>query len=839
MALITDPDFLSQGTVDPATAVTFGTPTGNEVAISGTGLPAINAGDYFEIRSAGSPENVGLYIETGGTPTTLAITATKVAGANNGAPIADGSAAPASFLHTNASAADEKSVYFDYFNREIWLLKQGSLDNDGATLQAIYSFSKEEWKNDEELIYHPFPFVAITPEQFELSEGWVFHTGTDAGGVGAGDTAQDIETRKLVRTGGWREIAANGTLNQEHVGVITLGQFEDNANDLAYFQQGNDPTDTTAALDFTFNGPVNEAIRSYYYITTNPSDGFSISAQTITRTSGSWITDGYRVGGQITIVTSDTAANADATNTFLITDVQALSLTVASGLSGTGADATFTSAVNNRNVLNVFLRVRDGDTNGKTFAQQALSDIGVTEVDNKVFRFPISNVTDLNILETDANIAAPVGLDSGTGDYDDIVIKYFDGAFTRDVDDTTGSNPRSFGIVIEVGVHTGIEATTSGSVLTSLDGGINDRGATYFNGGTLTIHEGTDNSRVNGTYNIVSHTDTTVTVSETFTGDATGDVSFTVQREDDVDVRSKATTKEIYEKVQYLLRQDANINTHNTAAVNGSTADALLRFVGTELESGQALPTNPNGGGSGVIVEGLLDHSGSTSNDFTFFDNGGASRTFPFVASGTISFNNNLFNDADAKFWMFFTYTKRTTSTYSVTGAGVASTYAMTLTGSADLPVLVDNQYIRLSGFTDAANNGLYRVDDSAPTTSAIDLIKVDGTVPVDEGPTASVNVDEEPIDSPSAIIVNDNDGNPITGTIPAAVNGVSTRAFTFDYDNNAQGERTAGQGDAAVTIRAIGFETAAFVETSGTIGQTGNAFSLVAALERNYSNAA
>lgn len=836
MALITDPDFLSQGAVTNATGVTFGTPTGSVVTISGTGLPGLAAGDYFEVRGANQPENNGLYVETGGTPTTSSITATKVAGDNGATPVLDSTSSATTFLHDDDSAGEEKSVYFDVYNREIWLLKQGSLSADGATLQSIYSFAKEEWKNDAELIFHPFPFIAITPEQFELQDGWVFHTGTDAAGIGAGDTVQDTETRKLVRTGGWREIAADNTLNQEYVGVITLGNFEDNTNDLAYFQQGNDPTDTTAAQDFTFNGPVNEAVRSYYYVTTDPADGFSISGQTITRSTGSWITDGYLVGGQITIVTSDTAANADATNTFLITDVQASTLTVASGLAGSGADATFTSAVNNRNVLNVFLRsdylFQGGDTTGKTYAQQALSDIGVSEVDNKVFRFPLSNVLDLSITETDANIGANAALDSGSGDYGDIVVKYFDGAFTRDVDDPSGSNPRSFGIVIEVGVHTGIEATFSGSVMTTLDGGVNDRGTNYFDGGKLFVHEGTNK----GTYNVVSHTDTTVTVAETFTTDATGNVSFTVQREDDVDVRTKATTAEIYEAIQYRLRQDANINTHNTAAVVGATADALLRFVGTELEAGQALPTNPNGGGSGVIIEGLLDHAGSSSNDYTFFDNGGTARTFPFVASGTISFNNNLFNDADAKFWMFFTYTKRTTGSYSVTSA---SGQTATITGSANLPVVVDNQYIRISGFSNEANNGLYRVNDAAPTTSAIVVYKADGTTLTNEGPTASVNIDEDPIDSPEAIIVNDNDGNPITGTIPAAVNGVSTRSFTFDYDNNAQGERTAGQGDAAVTIRAIGFSTAAFVETSGTIGQTGNAFSLVAALERNYSNAA
>lgn len=86
---------------------------------------------------------------------------------------------------------------------------------------------------------------------------------------------------------------------------------------------------------------------------------------------------------------------------------------------------------------------------------------------------------------------------------------------------------------------------------------------------------------------------------------------------------------------------------------------------------------------------------------------------------------------------------------------------------------------------------------------------------------------------SASAVIVQDNNGNPITGS---AYNLDST-SFTFDYDGNVQGSRTA-QTDAAVTIVAIGLNTGQYVSTVGTIARTNaNAFSLVAALERNYRN--
>jgi len=152
----------------------------------------------------------------------------------------------------------------------------------------------------------------------------------------------------------------------------------------------------------------------------------------------------------------------------------------------------------------------------------------------------------------------------------------------------------------------------------------------------------------------------------------------------------------------------------------------------------------------------------------------------------------------------------------------------------------VPNQYINVGGFSaDSRLNGIYRVVSvTDQTTGGFVAYKValpDGVALTAETAGAgAVFFDENPIDSPDALIVNNNSGTPITGNISGAANF----AFDFDYDNNAQGERVAGQGNAAITIRAIGFNSAQFVETSGTITRaTGQSFTLVSALERNYLN--
>lgn len=83
------------------------------------------------------------------------------------------------------------------------------------------------------------------------------------------------------------------------------------------------------------------------------------------------------------------------------------------------------------------------------------------------------------------------------------------------------------------------------------------------------------------------------------------------------------------------------------------------------------------------------------------------------------------------------------------------------------------------------------------------------------------------------AIIVNDNSGNPITGLIA----GRSSISFTFGYDTNTQGSRTAGT-DANVTVVAIGADGAQYVVTTGTVTRSlTNNFSLNAGTERNYSD--
>ena len=196
------------------------------------------------------------------------------------------------------------------------------------------------------------------------------------------------------------------------------------------------------------------------------------------------------------------------------------------------------------------------------------------------------------------------------------------------------------------------------------------------------------------------------------------------------DASGTATSQEIYEKIQYQLRQNADIDA-GAGSVIGATADALLQFVGETLV-----------GSTGVAIDGL---NANFLNKVELYDKNGIQRLYPFVAAGTINFGANA-GSGDFEFAMYFN-----------------------------------------SGFG-----------------------------------------------SDSAIVVNDKDGVPIQGTYAG-----SPISFTFAYDTNTQGGRTAGT-DAAVKLVGLGTVGGQYVSVDATITRTaGQSVLLAPAQERNYSNPA
>ena len=363
--------------------------------------------------------------------------------------------------------ADGSEVTIDTAGKTITVNETGDVSSDGVTLKALYSFLKEQWKNDpntKNLAAFPFPMTPITDESFEFIDGW--------------DFAND-SSRYLIRTAGWTVRNLSGAATQIWSGIIGLGNVE--ADDQPYFYQGVGNTIT----DFQLPGQVNQAVQVYEDL------------------------------------------NGDGTPDY---DYR----------------ADFTMYVREQ---------------GQVFGQSSIADIGVSEMANIAYRFPLSTANDLKINTIDTDIdSSGSGFPADTAPYSGMTITYY--ATPQTISGLAGGD-KQFGVIIDA------------------------------NGRPL---------------------------------------------------------QEVYNWMQYALRQIDDINDTTPPNVYGKIADAPLYYVGDTLYTEQV--TNPAGGGSGVFISNF---AAADQNSVIFPDNSGNNTSYPYVASLTINFNPNLVNDGAAEYWVYYT----------------------------------------------------------------------------------------------------------------------------------------------------------------------------------------
>lgn len=104
-------------------------------------------------------------------------------------------------------------------------------------------------------------------------------------------------------------------------------------------------------------------------------------------------------------------------------------------------------------------------------------------------------------------------------------------------------------------------------------------------------------------------------------------------------LHSGASRFEIYTKMQYLLRQNSDINGGGGSAgvVNGKTADLICWFVGPTLYS-----------------KAFFTPEAADLNDVVFVDDNGVERVFPYASAGVMTFNAPLTLGATGSYTMFY-----------------------------------------------------------------------------------------------------------------------------------------------------------------------------------------
>ncbi len=164
---------------------------------------------------------------------------------------------------TNETPGVGDEVFIDTTTKKIQLRVTGNLQIHGVTLKCLYSFLKEEWKDNANLIQFPFPMTPITDEQFEFYNGWNLDNANTTG-------SESQTSAQLVRTGGWAVkkydpvTDTNGVDLERWASVITLGTLGDptTSTDQVYYQQIDSLT-TDNTTNFVLTGPVNQAVQFY------------------------------------------------------------------------------------------------------------------------------------------------------------------------------------------------------------------------------------------------------------------------------------------------------------------------------------------------------------------------------------------------------------------------------------------------------------------------------------------------------------------------------------------------------------------------------------------------
>lgn len=182
--------------------------------------------------------------------------------AYTGAFISDPDELSATVKLTSETRAPNSEVFIDTVAKEISLVIDAAnvLTEDGVTLKALYSFLKDRWLADSDLIKFPFPMTPITDEQFEFYNGWNLNKSTTSGSASQ-------NTPQLIRTGGWAVKSYNTTTNvnggdkERWAGVISLGAL--GTTDQVYYQQQNFDNTSTGITNIVLTNTVNQAVQFY------------------------------------------------------------------------------------------------------------------------------------------------------------------------------------------------------------------------------------------------------------------------------------------------------------------------------------------------------------------------------------------------------------------------------------------------------------------------------------------------------------------------------------------------------------------------------------------------
>lgn len=825
---------------------------------------------------------------------------------------------------TTADGGSAAHLLIDYTNRKFALTAPlygetarggvgtlvGFANTGGVSGQALYSKFKNIWKTDPNAIRFPFPMEAITPESFEFINNWT----PDEETLDSRSSTAFI-TRKLIRDAGWAEKNAAGNIKRKYFGIITLGGLSvSGLNVSGSFPAGIatvycsqfDPGITTSVdlsasnADTTLNriifpGSAVDMYTGNRIIVQGTAASVGLGANVthndaffISYADGAESAQPQPVGAGYSFSLHTTRDDALAgINSVVLTGGTSGVVTFRNQSDGPNFIIGITEEGGQANEPFIFYATKDDDGSnvlydytdffkifyreeGKTFAEQTISQIGVSVLNYQAYRIPLQSIVDVNIdtsLYTDSQIVA-------SSDIAGIGISFF-------------QDPQT---------------VTVGGAST-----------------TYNVYVNANQQPLKAVYAKMQYL-----LRNADAADTSPKVNATPASGINTSINSLSA-------IGFGTDPGAN-NEFGNDFRYGKIEEPVVEFVGVDLLAKQREDVfSETGGGTnhGVYIANV---NPDDLNSIAYFDNFGNKVTEPFVASANISFNAFLSGDGDAKFWVFYdeaddgsevpipglfrSVSKSTAGTVNTTdgidatnnqfvtgntgsnhpfvqgqkvvaigtatdvGAGFACTtvFDPTVLGATGQGIATAVYYVNAQKsagvgqtFRDITESGTNTPSSSENVTGAgvtqtfrlhntyadavyagvgINTIAltVDGTAGVVTFRQLDVNYSES-----SATIVKTSASQATQDGIPGGeifLDGLtvpSDQSFqiTYDYDSNSQRNRipgdadnTGGTFDPKFRVVAVGLQTGQFASVQATLGRAkGQSISVVGPLERVYSD--
>jgi len=729
------------------------------------------------------------------------------------------------------------------------LTPTGGTVTDGATLQAIYSFLKEEWKTAGsgfvDLIQFIFPLESITREQFEI------------GGATHGDFDwRDNDTRNLIRTGGWAKLNSAGTTKQVYAGVITLGALD--ADTQVYYQQVDSTSGTaTDPRNFVLTGPVNQAILVQ---DVDAGDDFRTFLKIYARKKG-------KSYAQSEIADIGVSTLESIVNRFPVAQADDPAIVASDGDLAGGAKVYQTGVVvvSNNNVTTVAstasaqektftITVSAGDFQASGLTAKDFVNLqGVdAAIDDDFFEvISVDSATQLTLLQeptvaipSESSVAGTFYSRRRANERSDGQLQNIGGS------DLSGTLTSAASDFVSSGVVAGDIVGILASGATSLDEAV-------------------------GTYKVLSVTDLNNVVLDTkdqpFPGTQTAaDFNFEVyrpgmylqyKREVATDVGpvtagfdfNSASPDTIVDldggnfatagyKVGGVVRigsaeDDANNGSYVISGISTTTStnDTLSLFQNTTLTANASDTTAIVSGENGFL---RAPQSQSFSYNWRLFGNNGRlNECFQWLQKQLRRGFGAALNDGD-----FRTVSDISTSSGVFRGDITDLLMNFASPNGTTLNLFIDD--LNSNDFNNITFEDVLGIGRNFAFTAVISISVNANIIDDDDTKLVVFFTNDDAGDNTGrdygtdeAIIVQDVDGNDMVAGVSADITA-SPVDFEFDFDNNTQRGTASAGANAPVTIVAIGLNTAQYVSTAGTVTrQSTNPFSLVSALERNYSN--